>query len=407
MSAPIRILHFADLHIGVENYGRLDPKTGLNRRVMDFLDRLDAVISLAIERQADVVLFAGDAFHRRNPTPTHQREFARRIRRLSEAHIHTVLLTGNHDSPVMARRASSLEIFDALAVPYVTFVSRPRLLRLETPRGLLQVAAIPYPIWQRLFTRKQYRRMSQEELQQAMTGALVDAIADLAAQLDPDAPAVLLGHFSVDNAKLGSERELMVGRDVTVPISALTDAAWDYVALGHIHRHQNLNPSNTPPVVYAGSVERVDFGEAKQPKGCCWVEVEPGEAFWEFVTLPARAFVTVDVDVRQASDPLAEVRHAMKNRFVADAITRLHVRMTPEQEPLLRDADLAHLLTDAFHAQIVRDVERTARDRLAGLDPDLLTPTELLSRYLTSKGKDPSEVALYLEEAQAIFDEAA
>ena len=405
MSEVIRILHFADLHIGVEHYGKLDAQTGLNQRVMDFLDRLDAIISAAIEQQADAVLFAGDAFHRRNPTPTHQREFARRIRRLSDAHIPTVLLTGNHDLPVMSKRASSLEIFETLAVPYITYVSRPRLLRLETSHGPLQVAAVPYPIWQRLFTRRAYRKMSQEELQQAMTAALVDAIAERAAQLDPDIPAVLLGHFSVDNARLGSERELMVGRDVTVPISTLTDAAWDYVALGHIHRHQNLNPANTPPVVYAGSVERVDFGEAKQAKGYCWAEVQPGETYWEFVALPARAFITVDVDVRQVNDPLAEVRQAMQTRFVADAVARLRIQMTPEQAPLLREADLAPLLADAFHAQIVRDVDRTARDRLAGVNPDSLTPAELLTRYLEAKGKSPAEVALYLQEAQPVFDE--
>jgi len=45
---PIRILHFADLHIGMENYGRLDPETGLNLRVVDFLRRMDEVVTYAI-----------------------------------------------------------------------------------------------------------------------------------------------------------------------------------------------------------------------------------------------------------------------------------------------------------------------------------------------------------------------
>jgi exonuclease SbcD len=65
MTEPIRILHFADLHIGMENYGRMDPESGLNRRVADFLERLDTVVEYAIDHEADLVLFAGDAFRTR------------------------------------------------------------------------------------------------------------------------------------------------------------------------------------------------------------------------------------------------------------------------------------------------------------------------------------------------------
>ena len=185
---PIRILHFADLHIGMETYGSLDAETGLNRRVVDFLDRLDELIDYALEHQADVVLFAGDAFRNRSPAPTYQREFAQRIRRLSEAKIPTVLLVGNHDVPVMEQRASSVEIFDALAVPYVTVAEKAELLRLETARGPVQIATLPYPVRQRLLTREQYRRMDQESLDRAVTEAVVGIIEQLSAEIDPEIP---------------------------------------------------------------------------------------------------------------------------------------------------------------------------------------------------------------------------
>ena len=404
---PIRILHFADLHIGMETYGSLDAETGLNRRVVDFLDRLDELIDYALEHQADVVLFAGDAFRNRSPAPTYQREFAQRIRRLSEAKIPTVLLVGNHDVPVMEQRASSVEIFDALAVPYVTVAERAELLRLDTARGPVQIATLPYPVRQRLLTREQYRRMDQESLDRAVTEAVVGIIEQLSAEIDPEIPAILLAHISVESATWGSERSIMVGRDVAVPLSALKDSVWDYIALGHIHKHQNLNPENSPPIVYAGSLERVDFGEADQPKGFCWVEVERGMTFWEYVEAPARPFITVRVDVREAEDPLAAVQQAVASRFLSDAVARLVVKMSPEQEPHLRDADLSPLLADAFFSQINREVERAGRDRLAGLEPDTLTPTRLLARYLISKGKTEEEIDPYLEEAQAIFGEEA
>ncbi len=405
MAEPIRILHFADLHIGMENYGRLDPESGLNRRVADFLERLDTVVAYAIDHAADVVLFAGDAFRTRNPNPTHQREFAQRIHRLSRAEIPTVLLVGNHDVPVMEQRASSIEIFATLDVPYVTVAARPDLLRFETRHGPLQLATIPYPVRQRLLTREQFRQMRQEALDRAVSETVVSLIAGFAARLDSQIPAVLTGHFSVDSAHWGSERSIMIGRDVAIPVSALTDPAWDYVALGHIHQHQDLNSGNMPPVVYAGSLERVDFGEEKQPKGFCWVEVQRGATTWQYVEVQARPFITIRADVRYEAHPLRAIERAIAGCDLIGAVARLVVQMTPEQEPRLRDADLSPLLTEAFFAQINRDVERTARDRLDGLEPDAMTPLHLLERYLQSKGKPDAEIAPYLVEAQAIFAE--
>ena len=407
MTEPIRILHFADLHIGMENYGRMDPESGLNRRVADFLERLDMIVEYAIDHEADVVLFAGDAFRTRSPNPTHQREFAQRVRRLSRAEIPTVLLVGNHDVPVMEQRASSIDIFATLNVPYVTVAPRPDLLRIETRHGPLQLVTIPYPVRQRMLTREQFRKMRQEELDRAVSEAVVSLIEGFAAQLDPEIPAVLAGHFSVDTAHWGSERNIMIGRDVAIPVSALADAVWDYVALGHIHQHQDLNAGHMPPVVYAGSLERVDFGEEKQPKGFCWVEVQRGAATWRYVEVPARPFITIRVDVRNETRPLRDVERAIADHDLTGAVARLVVQMTPEQEPRLRDADLSPLLSDAFFAQINRDVERTARDRLDGLEPDAMTPLHLLERYLQSKGKLDEEIAPYLAEAQAIFTEDA
>ncbi|MEA3396359.1 MAG: exonuclease SbcCD subunit D [Chloroflexota bacterium] len=405
MTKPLRILHFADLHIGMENYGRLDPETGLNRRVMDFLDRLDGVVDYALEHEADAVLFAGDAFRTRTPNPTYQREFARRLLRLSDAAIPTVLLVGNHDIPVMEQRASSVDIFDALAVPHITVARLPELLRLKTRRGILQVAAIPYPVRQRLLTREQFRRMRQEDLDRAVTEIVVGLIRQLAAQVDRELPAILMGHFSVESAHWGSERNIMVGRDVTVPLSALTDPVWDYVALGHIHQHQNLNLTSDPPVVYSGSLERVDFGEEKHPKGFCWVEIERGQATWHFIEVPARPFCTIRVDVRSEPEPLEAIQEAVARHDLTAAVVRLIVEMSPEQEPQLRDGMLSPLLTEAFFAWINREVERAARDRLEGLEPELLTPEHLLECYLSAKGKSELEIAAYQEEARTIFGE--
>ncbi len=405
---PIRLLHFADLHVGTEAFGRIDPATGVNVRVLDFLARFDELIDYALEHEADLVVFAGDAFKTRSPSPTYQRAFARRVKRLADDGVPIVLLVGNHDLPTMTQRASSVAIFRTLDVPNVIVGRTEELHRVETRRGPVQVITIPYPVRQRLLAHDEYRSLSIAELDHALTDIVTDLIRGLVAQLDPALPAVLAAHLSVSGAVFSSERSVMIGRDVVVLKSALADPALDYVALGHIHKHQSPNEGGYPPIVYAGSLERTDFGEEGQPKGFCWVELARGSTSWRFVELDARRLVTVRADVRDALSPLAILQQAVAAQDITDAVVRLIVRMREDQEAEVRDRDVRGLLSDATYvAGIVRDVERETRLRLGNLAPEELTDRELLEKYLEAKGADPERTAVLLEHAEAIFSAEA
>ncbi len=400
----ICLLHFADLHIGMENYGRLDPATGVNRRVLDFLRRFDELIDYGLEHDVDLVIFAGDAYKRRNPNPTYQRAFARRIKRLADAGVPVVLLVGNHDLPTMVQKASSVDIFRTLDVPNVIVGRVEEVHRIETRHGPVQVATVPYPVRQRLLAHDEYRGLSIEQLDEALRRIVSDNIRALAQQLDPDIPAVLAAHLTVSGATFGSERSVMIGRDAVVLKSALADPAWDYVALGHVHKHQSLNDGGYPPVVYAGSLERIDFGEEKQPKGFCWVELARGETTWKFVEVDARRFVTVRADVREALNPLMALQQTIAPYDLREAVVRLIVHMRADQEPLVRDRDVRALLSDAyFVAGIVREVEREARVRLGSLAPEEMSDRELLAKYLEAKNTPPERVRVLLEYAEEIF----
>jgi exonuclease SbcD len=274
----IRLLHFADLHVGMENYGRLDSATGVNGRVLDFLHRFDELIDYGLEREVDLVIFAGDAFKTRRPNPTYQRAFARRVKRLADAGVPIVLLVGNHDLPTMAQQANSIDIFRTLDVPNVVVGWEEEVHLIETRRGPVQVAAVPYPVRQRLLSQKEYRGLSIRELDDELQTVVAKVIQAMAKQLDPDIPSVLAAHLSVSGALFGSERSVMLGRDAVVLKSVLADPAWDYVALGHIHMHQSLNGDDHPPVVYSGSLERIDSGEEGQPRdsaGSNWRGAKP------------------------------------------------------------------------------------------------------------------------------------
>jgi len=400
----IRLLHFADLHVGMENYGRLDPATGVNGRVLDFLARFDELIDYGLEHEVDLVIFAGDVFKVHSPNATYQRAFARRIKQLADAGVQVVLLVGNHDLPTMVQRASSVDIFHTLDVPNVVVGREEKVHRIETRRGPLQVATVPYPVRQRLLAHDEYRGLSIRQLDQELQRIVTANIQALAAQLEPGVPAVLAAHLSVSEATFGSERSVMIGRDAVVLKSAVADPAWDYVALGHIHLHQSLNGGGYPPVVYAGSLERIDFGEEGQPKGFCWVELARGETTWQFVELNARPFVTVRADVREALNPLMALQQALAACNLRDAVVRLILQLRADQEPLVRDRDVRALLSAAyFVGSINREVEREARVRLGSLAPEEMTDQDLLARYLEARKTSSERIKTLLEHAEALF----
>jgi exonuclease SbcD len=196
----------------------------------------------------------------------------------------------------------------------------------------------------------------------------------------------------------------MLGRDVVVLKSVLADPAWDYVALGHIHRHQELNGGQHPPIVYCGSLERIDFGEEKEPKGFVVAEVRRGHAEWEFRPVDARRFVTIRADVRDEAEPLEALLATIARQDVADAVVRVLVQARAEQEGLLRDADIRRALKEAYYvAGISREIERPYRQRLGGESPGELTPGQLLARYLESRDTPPERVELLLRHAQEII----
>jgi exonuclease SbcD len=398
------MIHFADVHIGMENYGRIDPTTGTSTRVRDFLDRLDEVIDHALAHEADLAVFAGDAFKDRNPEPTQQREFAQRIKRLAD-HMPTLLLVGNHDMPGMAVKANSLDIFRALDVPGVIVGHKDEGRVVETRRGPVYLAWMPYPMRNRLMAWTKYQGKSIEELNQGLRGEVSTRLRALAEQASTmDMPRVLAGHFTIEAASFGSERSVMLGSDLPILRSTVADEAWDYVALGHLHKHQDVNPGGYPSVVYSGSLERIDFGEQHETKGFVWAELVRSETQWEFIPVAARPFQTVEVDVRAEDDPMAAILRALGSDSYDQAVVRVALNLTSDQASVLREREIEIALETAANVSIVREVEVEARARLGDFAPESMTAMELLDRYLLSRAVEEDRRKFLIDKAAELIE---
>ncbi len=406
MSEPIRVLHFADVHLGAENYGPADPERGVSGRVGDSLRRMDEMIDFARDSDVDLVIFAGGAFHSRSPNSTYQREFAGRVLALSRL-APTVMLIGHLDSPPHSGRASTLEIYQTLRVPNIWVAQDYQARLITTKRGEAVVGAAPFLSRGRLLADVAKRGLSPDEQTAAAARIIAERLQALAAQADElaadDTPRLLCGHFSVGGAEFSSEQEAMLGQDVPVALASLADARWDYVALGHRHRHQALSAA-APPVVYSGGLERIGFAQANEAKGFCWVEVARGAADLRFVELPARKLLALRVDCRDADNPTAAVLAELKRHELEGVVLRLEIRLTPESEAQLKDKVIQTELRRAgvFHtAAISKDVERPVRTRL-GVNPEGLTELELLERYFDARAVDAGRREALLRLAREI-----
>jgi len=446
----MRLLHLADLHLGTENYGRPDPQTGLNSRLFDFLRCFDAAVDCAIEREVDLVVFAGDAYRSREPNPTHQREFARRIHRLVSSGIPVLLVAGNHDLPSLPAKASSLDVFSALEVPGVTVVRQPQVLDIETRSGVVRCACLP-ALPRAALLEDGDRRLDADALRRKLSRRLARRLADLAAEAGdsllqeahgrfrlrgrrspasslrsqgyfggvgsadevggevPLSPSILVAHVAVEGAVVGSEVSLIGGAEPMVPLEAVADNRYAYVALGHVHRFQELS-AGPPPVVYCGSLDRVDFGEEGQKKGFVVADIEAGEAAppngwrasYEFVPTPARRFVTIDVEATEP-DATAEIERAAAAAQVADAVVRLRVTMDEEQ-PLDEDRVRA-ALREAFWALPMQKQVRAAgaTPRAPEVAERMTDPLAALDEYLNLREVSQQRARALREKAQALL----
>ncbi len=403
----MKLLHFADAHIDMANYGRHDPETGLPLRVLDFLKSLDTIVDTAIAEKVDMVIFAGDAYKDRSPAPTFQREWGRRIIRLSQAKIPTLLLIGNHDLSPAAGRAHAIQEFDTLQVPYVKVLAKPELLSPKDLWGLpVQVIALPWISRSGLMAAVDTTDTPMEEVFSNIESRISDLVNTWLEEIDPTLPTILTAHASVQGATFGSERMVMLGADLVLPTSLVKDDRFDYVALGHIHKPQDVNKGAHPPVIYPGSIERVDFGEAADDRFFIIADVQRRNTKVEWRKLAgARPFIERRA-VIQTSENVTETLIAAlpKSKDLDGAIVKLTVEYPREYDSLIDETALRKHAENAFEFHLVKRPQIESRIRLpADQTVSSLSPLDLLDQYWRASHTDPSDAEALQKLAREIL----
>jgi exonuclease SbcD len=398
-------MHFADVHFGIETYGRIDPETGLNTRMLDFRRSLDAAIESALSAGVHLAVFAGDAYKTRDPNQTQQREFARSIRRLAEAGVPVVMVTGNHDLPNARSRANALEIYRTLGVDNMHIISKPEIVKIDTPAGTVQVAGMPYLLRSTALAREESKGKSIAETTDLMVEQYSRYIDYLARSLEPDIPSVLLGHFWIKNARVSSQTGYLNVAEPEILVSTVANPAFDYVAMGHIHKFQDLNKHAHPAVVYSGSPDRIDFSEKGEEKGFVLVELSKGSSSYSFVSTPARRFVEIDVDA-DVPDPMAAILKTVEEADVEGTVVKLLYHISEEKLPLVREAEVREALSGAFMVvSVSKDVLRKDNRTRNRLLNESLDPMQALEMYFDSREENKKRREELLEYTRPLLDE--
>lgn len=411
----IKLLHFSDAHIDIASQGKRDPQSGLPVRVLDFLKALDTIIDAAIQEKVDLVIFSGDAYKDRTPVPTFQREWGKRIIRLSQAKIPTILLVGNHDISPTIGRASALQEFDTLEIPYVRLVGKPCLIKPTDINNLpIQIIGLPWITRSGYLSTLDNEGLDLKNLDSDIEGLISNLINNLLEELDPNIPTILTAHASIQGAVFGEERSIMLGQDMVIPLSFVKKNEFDYVALGHIHKAQNLNEDFHPPIIYPGSIEKVDFGEVKDDKFFVIAEIKKGETkvFWK--RLSGRIFLDFPINLHQSSTnenstipgPDLIKQFLIDNlpdlEEVEDAIVRVTLTYPKDWENLIDDVWIHTYLQKAFEVHLIRKPIISTRLRI-GEDQTISSfpPEELLKIYWQSMQTSEQEI----EELQKVAKE--
>jgi exonuclease SbcD len=320
------------------------------------------------------------------------------------------LLVGNHDTSPTLGRAHTLDPFNTLEVPNVLVLDKPSFLRPDDLWGLpLQVIALPWVSRSGLIASQLSTSGESEKIDQAIEERLTKIVQESLDEADPNLPIVLTAHASVQGAVYGGERTVMLGGDLILPGSIVRDPRLDYVALGHIHKSQNLNEKAHPPVIYPGSIERVDFGETADDKFFIIAHVERGhtEVEWRELT-GIRPFIDRHLRLKNQEDVTGQILKALPHAAkLKDAIVRLVLEYPREWEALIDEAALREYTSGTFEFHLIKRPLVEARARLAQDEGvSSLTPLELLDRYWRSSHVTPAEESSLQKLAQEIMEQA-
>ena len=348
----MKIITFADAHIGISTYSTIDPKTNLNTRVLDSLNGIDQIINYAEENNIKYILFAGDMFKNALPSPTLVREINKRIKASAEKGIKWIIQDGNHDVSPLETAKSALDPLSTLKVENVEHTRFEKTYMIDNN---IRVLVLP------TYT-------TQEEVENILS------------KYNDNIKTIVMGHFTSLNAKLNDW--LIASNEDAIDIKIFQKPNILAVVLGHLHKHQILNTN--PLSYYCSSTIRTDFNEEHDKKGFVVLDIDNNyNVSYIFKEIKTQEFLSVKMDLVGEDDAQANVM-AYLNHIKKDLIDKVvRVQLTLDKENNIDDNEILEFLKNnnvLYIANISKIFDREQLIRNKDIN-EQITEEEALREY--------------------------
>lgn len=348
----MKIITFADAHIGISTYSTIDPKTNLNTRVLDSLNGIDQIINYAEENNIKYILFAGDMFKNALPSPTLVREINKRIKASAEKGIKWIIQDGNHDVSPLETAKSALDPLSTLKVENVEHTRFEKTYMIDNN---IRVLVLP------TYT-------TQEEVENILS------------KYNDNIKTIVMGHFTSLNAKLNDW--LIASNEDAIDIKIFQKPNILAVVLGHLHKHQILNTN--PLSYYCSSTIRTDFNEEHDKKGFVVLDIDNNyNVSYIFKEIKTQEFLSVKMDLVGEDDAQANVM-AYLNHIKNDLNDKVvRVQLTLDKENNIDDNEILEFLKNnnvSYIANISKIFDREQLIRNKDIN-EQITEEEALREY--------------------------
>ncbi len=372
--------HITDIHIG--SYQGKEEVGGLNSRYLDFVKTYHEAIDYTIEKGMDFCLITGDCFKTKHPQPHELHSFCSGIKKLIDKKIKVVIVIGNHDIVLGELLHNTVSILQLFELENLIISSKPEIIKIPLKDGVVQIQTMPY----------QSKSILNLENNEEVSNFMVKNIDFLYNDRDKDLPTIFAGHFSIEDSAIGTEQQT-VNRftEPIIPKSVFKNKNYLYGAMGHLHKYQIV--LEKPIVIYGGSLNRIDFNEAKEDKGFIHVVCDGEKTHYKFVKVAAKKFIDLNYDLSKEDEPeeflIKELES--KKEELKDSIVRLYVTLSEKNKTKYATKNITNMLNENVNyiqgtctPHVIKEVESNKNDSEFN---EFINPLEALKKYSENNSK--------------------
>jgi len=248
----MKFFHLSDLHIGLKLIERD------LREDQEYI--FEQIIRLAKEQQPDAMVIAGDIYDKAVPSAEAVKLFDEMLTRLVSINLPIFVISGNHDSA--ERIGFGSDILSAAKV-YMSRVYNGNLQKIELEDDYGKINVYLLPFIKPATVKNIYKEAEIKDYDDALEYVLSQE------KIDETKRNVIVSHQFVTGAMRSESEEVSVGGLDNVSVENYE--AFDYVALGHIHRAQQMGRESAR---YAGTLLKYSFSEEKHNKSMTIVDLK-------------------------------------------------------------------------------------------------------------------------------------